>query len=137
MEHAGVALAQRLELPVEEPRQAPSSERRGSIFEHIIGDSVSATTPDTSTAPASVKANSRNRLPVRPPARPIGAYTATSVIVMAMTGSASSRAPWIAASYRDWPSSMCRWMFSTTMMASSTTRPIASTIASRVSRLIE
>ena len=33
----------------------------------IIGDSVSATTPDTRTAPASVSANSRNSEPVRPP----------------------------------------------------------------------
>ena len=31
------------------------------------GDNVSATTPDTITAPASVKANSRNSAPVRPP----------------------------------------------------------------------
>ena len=35
------------------------------------------------------------------------------------------------------PSSRWRLTFSTTMMASSTTRPIASTSASRVSRLIE
>ena len=33
------------------------------------------------------------------------------------------------------PSSMCRWTFSTTTMASSTTSPIASTIARSVSRL--
>ena len=45
------------------------------------------------TAPASVNANSRNRLPVSPPEKPIGAYTANSVIVIAMTGTASSRAP--------------------------------------------
>ena len=35
------------------------------------------------------------------------------------------------------PSSRCRLTFSTTMIASSTTRPIASTSASNVSRLIE
>ena len=40
------------------------------------------------------------------------------------------------ASNGDSPSSMCRWMFSTTTMASSTTSPMASTIASRVSRLM-
>ena len=34
------------------------------------------------------------------------------------------------------PSSMCRWMFSTTTIASSTTSPIASTMARSVSRLI-
>src|SRR5213083_3194227 len=33
----------------------------------IIGDSVSATKPETITAPARVNANSRNRAPVNPP----------------------------------------------------------------------
>ena len=36
-----------------------------------------------------------------------------------------------------WSSSMWRWMFSTTTMASSTTRPMASTMASSDRRLIE
>ncbi len=40
--------------------------------EVIIGDRVSATMPDTVTAPASVKANSVNSAPVRPPWKPIG-----------------------------------------------------------------
>ena len=105
--------------------------------EAIIGDSVSAMMPDTITAPASVKANSRNSAPVSPDTKPIGAYTAASVIVMEMTGTAISRAPVSAASNGCMPSSMWRWMFSTTTMASSTTRPIASTSASRVSRLME
>ena len=107
-----------------------------SILAHIIGLSVSAITPDSSTEPARVKANSVNSTPVRPPWKPIGRYTATSVVVIATTGQASSRAPLIAASWGDMPSSICRWMFSSTMMASSTTMPIASTIASRVSRLM-
>ena len=42
-------------------------------FEPIIGDSVSATTPEMITAPARVKANSRKSDPVSPPWRPIGA----------------------------------------------------------------
>ena len=103
--------------------------------EHIIGDSVSAITPDTITEPASVKANSRNSVPVTPPRKPIGAYTAASVIVMETTGPTISRAPFSDACTGGRPSSRCRWMFSTTTMASSTTRPIASTIASSVSRL--
>ena len=57
-------------------------------------------------------------------------------MVMAMTGPPSSRAPFRLASSGDIPSSMCRWMFSTTTMASSTTSPIASTMASSVSRLM-
>ena len=39
----------------------------------IIGDRVSATMPETITAPASVNANSRNRAPVNPPWMPTGA----------------------------------------------------------------
>ena len=56
---------------------------------------------------------------------------------MLTTGTAISRAPTRAASKGGLPSSMWRWMFSTTTIASSTTRPMARTIASRVSRLIE
>ena len=54
---------------------------------------------------------------------------------MAMTGPAISRAPCIAAWTGDFPSSIWRKTFSTTTMASSTTRPMASTMASSVSRL--
>ena len=39
----------------------------------ITGDSVKAMMPETITAPASVKANSLNRMPVTPPSKPIGA----------------------------------------------------------------
>ena len=104
--------------------------------ELIIGVSVSAITPDSSTAPARVKANSVNSTPVMPPWKPIGRYTAIRVVVIATTGHASSRAPRSAASIGVMPSSMWRWMFSSTMIASSTTIPIASTIANRVSRLM-
>jgi hypothetical protein len=55
------------------------------------------------------------------------------VIVIAITANAISRAPRSAASSRDIPSSTWRWMFSSTTMESSTTRPIASTIARSVS----
>ena len=44
-----------------------------SSRELIMGERVSATTPETITAPARVKANSRKRAPVRPPWRPTGA----------------------------------------------------------------
>ena len=73
-----------------------------------MGDNVSATTPETSTAPASAKANSMNRVPTSPPMKPIGAYTATSVVVMAMIGMASSRAPINAASSGVLPCSIWR-----------------------------
>ncbi len=102
-----------------------------------MGESVSATTADTTTAPTSVKANSVNSAPVSPPRKPIGTYTATSTTAIAMMGLANSRAARIAACAGFMPSSMWRLTFSTTMMASSTTRPIARTSASSVSRLIE
>ncbi len=76
--------------------------------EHIIGDNVTATMPEMITAPASVKANSRNKVPVTPPRNPIGAYTAAKVNVIEMTGPAISRAPISAACGGLLPSSMCR-----------------------------
>ena len=62
-----------------------------------MGDNVSATMPDTNTAPAKVKANSVNNEPVIPPIKAIGAYTAANVIVIEITGTAISRVPIIAA----------------------------------------
>jgi hypothetical protein len=108
-----------------------------SSLADIIGVMVSATMPEITTAPASVRANSRNSEPVRPPVKASGANTAASVIVMATTGPVISLMPTKAAWGGVRPSSMWRWMFSTTTMASSTTRPIASTIASNERRLIE
>ena len=63
-----------------------------------MGDSVSATKPETSTAPANASANSVNSRPVRPGVNASGAYTAASVSVMAMTAKPTSRAPRIDAS---------------------------------------
>ena len=102
-----------------------------------MGESVSAMRAETATAPASVKANSENSEPVRPPWKPIGMYTATSTTEIAMIGPASSRAAAMEASSGVCPSFMWRSTFSTTMMASSTTRPIASTSARSVNRFIE
>ena len=56
---------------------------------------------------------------------------------MAMTGPTSSRAPSIDASNAECPSRMFRSTFSTTTMASSTTRPTDRTMASRVNRFSE
>ena len=104
---------------------------------HIAGDSVRATNPEMMTAPASVSANSMNRRSVRPVAKPKGAKTAASVSVMATTAKPISRTPLKAARSGGSPSSIWRWMFSSTTMASSTTSPIASTTASSVSVLME
>jgi hypothetical protein len=56
----------------------PRSKRDGrglwrSSLLHIIGVSVSATKPETTTAPASVSANSTNSRPVRPGVKASGA----------------------------------------------------------------
>ena len=77
-----------------------------------------------------------NSRPVRPVANASGANTDASVSVIATIAKPISRAPLIAACLRGMPSSMWRKMFSSMTIASSTTRPIASTIASSVSVLI-
>ena len=79
-----------------------------SSSEHIMGESVRATKPDTTTAPASASANSTNRRPVRPGVNASGAYTATSVSVMATMAKPISRAPLMAAEKGSSPSSMWR-----------------------------
>ena len=68
-----VALADTIEGVVEKSHEAPAT---GGVpplsnLEAIIGDSVSAMIPETTTAPASVKANSRNSAPVKPETNPM------------------------------------------------------------------
>ena len=101
-----------------------------------MGDSVSASSADTVTLPTSVIANSVNSAPVSPRRNAIGTYTAISTTVMAMIGDANCRAERRAASSGVAPSATSRDTFSTTMIASSTTSPVARTSASNVSRLI-
>ena len=79
-----------------------------SNLEHIMGDKVRATKPDTITEPASANANSVNKRPVRPGVNAKGAYTAASVMVMATTAKPISLAPRMDASKGDMPSSMWR-----------------------------
>ena len=88
--------------------------------------------PDTSTAAATVKANSVNSRPVLPVMNASGVNTAARVTVIATTAKAISFDPCRAARNGGMPSSIWRWMFSSTTMASSTTRPMASTSPSRV-----
>ena len=80
---------------------------RSSLL-HSMGVSVSATKPETSTAPASVSANSPNSRPVRPGVKASGANTAASVSVMATTAKLISRTPLMAAWKGSMPSSMWR-----------------------------
>ena len=103
----------------------------------MIGESVIATNPDMTTAMASVKANSLKSTPERPERKPIGAYTTASVMVMAIIGESSRREEASAACFLVIPSRRFLATFSTTTMASSTTRPTESTIARMVSRFME
>ena len=105
--------------------------------EHIIGVVVSETSSEISTAIDSVTANSRNSRPTMPPISRIGRNTAISDRLIDSTVKPTSRAPSSAASKRGMPASMWRVMFSSTTMASSTTKPVAmvSAISDRLSRL--
>ena len=99
--------------------------------------SVSDTKPDTRIATAIVTANSWNSRPMSPPRNSTGMNTATSDSVIEMTVKLISRLPLIAASMTDSPCSRWRTTFSSTTIASSTTKPTASVSAmsERLSRL--
>ena len=105
--------------------------------EASIGQSDSATTADSRTDIASTKPNSRNSPPVCPGRKDSGMKTAASVAVVAMTAKNTSRVPSTAAARGPMPSLRRRTMFSSTTIASSTTRPVASTSASSVRMLME
>ena len=84
-----------------------------------------------------VIANSRNSRPTMPPIRRIGTNTAISDRLIDRTVKPTSPAPCSAACIRVLPASMCRVTFSSTTIASSTTKPveIVSAISERLSRL--
>jgi|GEM_PF-3590004 len=90
-----------------------------------MGVVVRETTMETSTAVASTTENSRNSRPTTPPMNRMGMKTATSDREMEMTVKPTSRAPRRAARRGFSPISRRRTMFSSTTMASSTTKPVA------------
>src|SRR5262249_1157429 len=92
---------------------------------------------DTAIEAVTVSGNSRNMRPMMPPMSKSGMNTATSDRLIESTVKPISREPLSAASNGAAPSSMWRWMFSTTTMASSTTKPTAmvSAISGKLSRL--
>ena len=102
-----------------------------------MGVSVSATNAESTTANAITKPNSEKSRPAVPWKNEIGMNTAASVAVVAMTAKNTCLAPSTAAARAPMPMARWRSMFSSTTMASSTTRPVASTIASSVRMLIE
>ena len=102
-----------------------------------MGVALSETTSETMMAMERVRANSRKMRPTIPPISRIGRKTAISERLMEMTVKLTSRAPSMAASKRAMPASTWREMFSSTTMASSTTKPVAtvSAISERLSML--
>ena len=89
------------------------------------------------TAIARTKPNSRNRRPAVLGRKEIGTKTETRVTVVATTAKKTCRVPSTAAARLPSAGPRRRWMFSSTTMESSTISPVASTSASRVSRLME
>ena len=104
---------------------------------HIIGVVVSDTTIDTRMAADNTTANSWNSRPTMPPISRIGRNTATSDKLIDNTVNPISRAPSMLACKAVLPRSRWREMFSSTTIASSTTKPVAtvSAISDRLSML--
>jgi len=104
---------------------------------HSIGVSVNDTKPDTSTAAMMVTANSFSRRPNIPLMNSTGMNTAASESVIDRMVKAISFDPSSVACIALLPISMCREMFSSMTIASSTTKPThsVSAISERLSRL--
>ena len=100
------------------------------------GVSVSETKAEISTAAPITIPNSLNKLPTKPSRKIIGKNTTAKVTEVAMTAKKISSLPSRAARYLSYPSSNFLNMFSVTTIPSSTTRPVASTIASSVNTFI-
>ena len=90
-----------------------------------MGVRVSETAPDTMTATPMTAANSWRSRPTTPPMNNTGMNTAARDRVMDTMVKPISREPSRAASMRPIPCSMWRTMFSSTTIASSTTKPTA------------
>src|SRR5208283_1101184 len=102
-----------------------------------MGVRVKETKPDTKIAELMVTANSWNNLPTIPPINRIGMNTATREMVMDKMVNPISLDPFKAAVIALSPCSMCRTIFSSITMASSTKKPTESVnaIKDRLSRL--
>ena len=94
-----------------------------------MGVVVSDTSMETKIDTDSTTANSRNKRPTMPPIARMGMKAAISDRLIDTTVKPISRAPCNAASIGVLPRSICREMFSSTTIASSTTKPVATVIA--------
>ena len=103
------------------------------IKEHITGLKVNATTVESKTDTAMVILNWRYNCPVMPDKKLTGTNTAASTMEVAIKAPVSPSMAFFVASYGlRCSSSIMRSTFSTTTIASSTTRPMASTSPKRV-----
>ena len=98
---------------------------------------VNDTNADTKTAPATTTPNSLNKEPINPCKKITGMNTTASVIDVEITAKKISLLPSLAASFKLNPSSNFLNIFSVTTIPSSTTKPVANTMASKVSTLME
>jgi hypothetical protein len=98
---------------------------------------VSDTRADINTAAARVTPNSLNNLPINPSRKITGKKTMASVIEVDITAKNISLLPSTAACRMGIPFSNLLKMFSVTTIPSSTTRPVANTIPSKVNTLME
>ena len=119
------------------PRRGPWCGR--SSTPHSAGDSVRALIAERNIDTATVMANWRNSSPEMPGMNATGTNTESSTRVIAMMGAVISAIAFLVASAGDSSgcSSITRSTFSTTTIASSTTIPMASTIASSETELAE
>src|SRR5690606_6509030 len=95
------------------------------------------TKAEIKTAAPITTPNSLNRRPTKPSKNITGKNTAAKVIEIEITAKKISLEPFIAASIGGIPPSTFLKIFSVTTIPSSTTSPVASTIANNVSTLIE
>src|SRR5664280_3267724 len=111
------------------------AERRNRL--HSIGVRVTETTPEIRMATQMVIANSLNKRPSTPPMNSTGMNTAASESFIDTMVKPISPEPLSAACKGGSPISMCRTMFSSMTMASSTTNPMERirAIMERLSRL--
>src|SRR5690606_2190159 len=102
-----------------------------------MGVSVSDTKAEISTADPITTPNSRKRRPTNPSKNITGRKTAASVTEIEITAKKISFDPLIAAEIGDIPSSTFLNIFSVTTIPSSTTKPVAKTMANSVNTVIE
>ena len=110
---------------------------RRSRIELNAGESVSALMLEISTATEIVIPNCRYISPVMPGRKQTRTNIASSTAVVAITGPVTSSIDRMAALFGSSPSSISRFTFSITTIASSTTMPIARIRPKSVIRLIE